>query len=80
MTFKKWFETFISEKGLELDRGFTVEGPSGPNHMTYQNIYDLILQTGAQEQAQIKNMLVKIDFHNGSVEHYFQHLAQAVAL
>lgn len=79
MTFKKWFETFVSEKGLDLDQFFEVEGPSGTNLMQYQIIYDLILQAPKHEQAGIKEMLVKIDFRNGDVLDYFRHLAKAVA-
>lgn len=81
MTFKKWFVTFIEEKGIDLEEGFVVTGPVfGENHMTYQNIYDLILQAPVGEQKAIQKMLVKIDFMNGDVKHYFRHLAKAVAL
>ena len=31
------------------------------------------------EKKQIKNTLVKIDFHNGDIMHFFTYLAQAIA-
>ena len=78
---KKYLETLISEKAAaDIDTGFTVEGPSGANHMTYQNVVDAIVQTTKTEQAAIRKMLVLIDFKNGDVFHYFRHLAQAIAL
>lgn len=81
MTFKKWFVTFIEEKGIDLEEEFVVIGPVfGENHMTYQNIYDLILQVPVSEQKAIQKMLVKIDFMNGDIRDYFRHLAKAVAL
>ena len=79
MTFNNWLETFITEKGIDLEQGFEVAGPSGANHMKYAHVVDAIKQAPAHEQRGIKDMLVKIDFRNGDVRHYFCHLAQAIA-
>lgn len=43
------------------------------------NIIENIKATTPEEQAGIKDMIVKIDFHNGDVVDYFRHLAQALA-
>lgn len=80
MTFTKWLDTLIEEKNIDPTQGFTVEGPSGENHMTYENVIDAIKGASANEQNGIKNMLVRIDFANGDIRHYFRHLAQAIAL
>lgn len=80
MNFNTWLDTFIEEKGIDVEQGFTVEGPSGENHMTYENVIDAIKQAPKQEQAAIKTMIVKIDFVNGDVKDYFRHLAQAIAI
>lgn len=81
MTFQSWLDTFIEEKGLDLDQTFTVQGPVwGDNIMSYRNIYELMLQAPKKEQDGIKAVIVKIDFHNGDVLDYFRHLAKAVAL
>lgn len=80
MKFANWLDTLIEEKGIDLEQGFSVEGPSGENHMAYQNVVDVIKGASANEQAGIKNMLVRIDFANGDIRHYFRHLAQAIAI
>ena len=80
MTFAKWLDTLINEKGIDPEWNFAVEGPSGLNHMCYQHVIDAIKTTSAAEQAGIKNMLVRIDFANGSVMDYLKHLAKAIAI
>lgn len=78
--FSRWLDTFLSEKGIDLEDRFTVHGPVwGENDMAYQNVVDVMKQAPAHEQAGIKNMLVRIDFKNGDVRHYLRHLAQAIA-
>lgn len=79
-TFAKWLDTFTTEKGLDVEQVFTVEGASGPNYIPLGCVLDAIKSTTAHEQAQIKSMIVRIDFRNGDVCHYFQHLAGAIAL
>lgn len=80
MTFTKWLETFVSEKGLDLEQIFQVEGKSGANFIPLACVVDAIKSAPAHEQAGIKSMIVKIDFRNGDVCHYFKHLAQAIAI
>lgn len=80
MTFTKWLNTFVSEKNLDTEQMFTVEGKSGANHIPLGCVLDAIKSAPASEQAGIKSMIVKIDFRNGDVCHYFKHLAQAIAL
>jgi hypothetical protein len=77
--FKTWFNTFNQEKGIDPETNIEVEGPSGTNFMTLQNVFDAILATSASEQAGIKAMIVKIDFRNGDVVDYYKHLAKAIA-
>ena len=80
MTFSKWFETFLSEKGTDLEQVLTVEGASGDNFIPVQCVVDAILTAPKTEQAGIKTMIVKIDFMNADVTDYFRHLAQAIAI
>lgn len=79
-SFTKWLDTFIQEKGLDLEDSIVVEGPSGTNHMQLVHVIAAIHEAPAHEQAGIKSMIVKIDFRNGDVMHYFRHLAQAIAV
>ena len=80
MNFKKWIDTFLSEKGIDLDHMFTVEGPEwGSNHMSVGVIVEHMKIAPKTEQDGIKNMLVRIDFANASVLDYLKHLAGALA-
>ncbi len=79
MTFTKWIDTFIAEKGIDLEQVLTAEGPSGTNHIPVGCIVEMIKQTVGAERAKIKQTIVMIDFRNGDVLHFFRHLAQAVA-
>lgn len=78
-TFAQWFKTFNEEKGIDPETNIEVEGPSGTNFMTLQNVFDAILSTSIDEQYGIKNMLVRIDFANADVVGYYKHLAKAIA-
>lgn len=80
MTFTKWLDTFLSEKGIDLEQTLTVEGPSGVNYMPIECLVDAIKSAPKDEQRIIKNMIVKIDFRNGDVLDYFRHLGQAIAI
>lgn len=77
--FQKWFDTFVEEKGIDLEQRFEVEGPSGTNSIPYGCVCEAIRTTVGNEQKQIKDTIVKIDFHNGDVLHFFRHLGQALA-
>ena len=80
MTFRKWLDTLIEEKGLDTEQRWEIEGPSGINSIPLGVVIEHCKVTTAQEQAEIKNILVKIDFVNGDVLHFFSHLARALAV
>lgn len=80
MTFNTWLDTFIREKGIDTEQVLEAEGPSGTNCIPVGCIVDLMKQAPRHEQQAIKSTIVKIDFRNGDVIHYFKHLAQAVAM
>ena len=77
--FNNWLDTFLSEKGIDLDQPINVEGGAGLNFMTVENIVQFMKVTSAGEQKAIKNTFVMIDFKNGDVLHFIKHLAQGVA-
>lgn len=77
----KWLETFLEEKGIDLDTEIVVQGEVyGDNYMTVEVIVEHIKIAPKHEQDAIKNTLIKIDFHNGDVMHFFNHLAKAIAV
>ena len=78
--FATWLDTFVEEKGLDTDHVFTVPGPRwGDNLIPLSVVLREAKATGSAEQKAIKDMLVKIDFRNGNVMLYFEHLAKALA-
>ena len=80
MTFGRWLNTFISEKNLDLEHVFEVEGPDwGMNSIPLGVVVEHMMIAPASEQAEIKNMIVRIDFRNGDVMDFFKHLAKALA-
>ena len=77
--FEKWLDTLVEEKELDTEDVFEVEGASGMNLIPLGVVIEHIKIAPAHEQRQIKNILVKIDFANGDVMHFFNHLAGAIA-
>lgn len=79
MAFRTWLNTFISEKELDLEHVFEVEGPEwGMNSIPLGVIVEHMMIAPKSEQDAIKNMIIRIDFRNGDVLDYFKHLAKAL--
>ena len=78
MTFTKWFNTFLEEKDLTPQSWELVDREGVTHWIGSDVVIEAIHNCSAQEQAGIKNMLVKIDFMNGDVMDYFKHLAGAL--
>lgn len=81
MAFNTWLDTFISEKELDLDYTFEIEGDDWDmNWIPLQCVIDEIKNAPAIEQDAIRKTIVKIDFVDGDVMHFFEHLAGALAI
>lgn len=80
MKFSKWLETFIQEKGIDLEDCFEVETDNQSHFMSYGVIVEHIMISSDHEKEQIKDMIVKIDFKNGDVKHYLRHLGKCLAI
>jgi len=77
-SFTKWFETFLEEKALPI-KSWEIEDASGMVHfIDSEVVIEAIKGASANEQAQIKDTIVKIDFANGDVNHFFNHLAKGL--
>ena len=77
--FNNWLDTFIDEKNINKHDTFEINKNGTLNIISYESIIDHIKITSKQEQEQIKKTIVKIDFFNGDVLHFFRHLGQALA-
>jgi len=80
MRFDEWLDTLVEEKGYNVEQFITVEGESGQNIMSLEIVLEAIKKACQEDKKKIKNMLVKIDFHNGDCMHFFKHLAGALAI
>ena len=76
--FNTWFNNFTAEKVIPYASWEMVSG-DGTTHMIDNDVVIEAIKTApAHEQAGIKATIVKIDFMNGDVNHFFKHLAQAL--
>lgn len=78
--FQRWLDTFLDEKGLDLDATIAVEGPSWTNWLTYADVVHAMKVTSAAEQKSLKTLLVKADFVNHDIRKVLKRLAQAIAI
>ena len=75
-----WIDRFVQEKELDIEHVFEVEGESGLNFIPLAVVIEHVKIATKREQAQVESMLVKIDFTNRDPMHFFNHLAQAIAI
>lgn len=75
--FQKWLETFLDEKGVDMSHSFTVDHRGTCHIVEMEFLKEVILKASKQEQSQIKDKIVYIDFKNGDVMHFFNFLAGA---
>lgn len=66
--FHNWLITFIGEKQIDLSEPLSHGLQAG-------DVVSAMLSTTDDEQAQMKKILVEIDFKNGNVLHFLNHLA-----
>lgn len=69
--FQKWFLTFVEEKELDM----SVPVPCADGELQIGDVCSTIMSCPDDEQAQIKQTLVMIDFKNGDVYHFLKFLA-----
>jgi len=66
--------TLISEKGRDIDANLDIEG-----NVTYRHLIDFINDVARDEdKKRIKGTLVNIDYSNGNVFHYLDHLVNGM--
>jgi hypothetical protein len=79
--FANWLDTFIDEKGIDTEHVFEIDTDDFWRHHTipFGVVVEAAKNASATEQAQIKNIIVRIDFANGNMLHFFEHLAKGLA-
>lgn len=79
MTTATYLRRFFAEKALD-ERIYDVTAPDGTAHMIPTGcVIEAIHAAPAREQDQIAGALRQIDFRNGDVHHFLNHLAGALA-
>ena len=77
---QKYFEDFFSEKDL-AEKIYDVHSANGtPNVIPTSAVIAAIKSTQGNEAKAIENTLRQIDFYNGDVHHYLEHMAQGIAI
>ena len=71
---RTYLTNLITEKGTDLEATIQLDGHFG---LTYEMLVDFIC-SATEYHSQIKNTLVQIDFLNGDIFHYLNHLAQGM--
>ena len=71
---RTYLNNLITEKGTNLESTINLEGHFG---LTYEMLVDFICEA-KEYHTQIRTTLVKIDFMNGDVFHYLNHLANGM--
>lgn len=74
-----FFYNFFKEKDIP-DKIFNKKAPDGTVHsIPNAVVVEFIAQTSRSEKRQIEKILRQIDLANGDVNHFLNHLAQAIA-
>jgi len=75
----KYLDMFFAEKDLPI-KTWTIEAPDGTSHIINSNVVlEHLAQAPKSEKDQIADIIRKIDFANGDVNHLLHHLAGAIA-
>lgn len=72
--FNSWFETFLSEKRIPA-KAFEIVKDDVTHFIGNDVVIELIKSAPEEEKKEIKNILVKLDFCNGDINHFLEHLA-----
>ena len=70
-----YLERFFEEKEIEYKQ-FEIKQGGLKHIISTEQIIRLIKQSSREEKNQIVNVLRKIDFKNGNVEDFLEHLAE----
>ena len=71
-----YLTNLITEKGIDLDTEIKIKNNFG---FTYKILIEYIITDNKANQKKIRNMLLRIDFNNGDVFHFLNHLATGLA-
>jgi len=71
----KYIKNFFEEKEIPY-KEWEIEHNGNIHLINNETIIDIIKNVSTKEQNGISDVLRKIDFHNGDVNHFLKHLAE----
>ena len=75
---ERYLRTFFKEKELP-SVNWEIEAPDGMlHHISNDVVIEHIWTCNDQEMTEVANVIRKIDFANGNVNHFLKHLAHAI--
>lgn len=74
--FNKWIDTFMTEKDLPI-RTYEIEWNGQTHFVESDFVVSVAKQSSDNEKRFIRDTITKIDFMNGDVHHFLNHLATA---
>lgn len=78
MNFNTWFKNFLAEKNLPFVE-WEIEADDGMMHfISNEIVIEHIKSASRAEKTQIRSIITKIDFHNGDINHFLNHLAKGI--
>lgn len=79
MGFEEWFSTFVDEKDLPVEN-WEIEDSRGMTHFISSDVVQefIVSELPESDQKEVKEILIKIDFQNGDVNHFFRYLAKGM--
>lgn len=79
MKFDKWLDTFVSEKGINLDEMFPIERDGKVYVRDYKFVIDALKERFTFEEKElIKKQIVGLDFVNADFKKYFQKVGSSL--
>ena len=76
--FDKWFETFLEEKNLPYESWEIIDKNDTTHFIDSDVVIEAMKSASPDEKVSIKKIIIKIDFMNGDVNHFFKHLAAGI--
>lgn len=77
---RNYLNTLLEEKGISQETVIEVQGQEwGTNFIPLSIVVDFLSNANESTQSTAKNNLVKIDFHNGDIMHFFTYIAKFIA-
>lgn len=73
----EYLRNFFAEKDIP-EKTFELEGPGGTNFIPNTVVVEHMTLIGEDEADKIAGVLRQIDFHNGDVNDFLGHIAQAL--